>query len=184
MTCIIGYKTEKSILMIGDSCGTDDGHNYSIRQDRKVFIKKNILIGFTTSYRMGQLLMHTLDIPEYNPNTKSVFEYLCSNFVDAIRKCFKDNDIAKITDSVVKGGTFLIGFKGRLFQIYSDFQVEECVRSYNSCGSGYQYALGALGMLQDNISINPNDKLHIAIKIASNFNAAVKEPFYIEELKN
>ena len=57
MTCIIGYndKENDKLFMIGDSLGVG-GLDVVLRDDPKVFHNGDFLIGYTTSFRMGQLL--------------------------------------------------------------------------------------------------------------------------------
>lgn len=59
MTCIIGYndKENEKIYMIGDSAGVSN-LDVTVRSDKKVFFNGDFLFGFTTSFRMGQILMN------------------------------------------------------------------------------------------------------------------------------
>lgn len=60
MTCIIGYKDIKNerVYIGADSLCSND-HSRAIRSDPKFFkYNESIIFGFTTSYRMGQLLMY------------------------------------------------------------------------------------------------------------------------------
>ena len=58
MTCIIGYidRENKKILISGDSAGVNKYMLYH-RKDSKIFIREPFIMGFTGSFRMGQLLM-------------------------------------------------------------------------------------------------------------------------------
>ena len=58
MTCIVGILEENGdIYMGGDSAGAS-GNTLKIRADEKVFINENYIMGFTSSFRMGQLLRY------------------------------------------------------------------------------------------------------------------------------
>ncbi len=87
MTCIVGLVDKDKIYLGGDAAGVG-GYNKEIRKQPKVFSNKGVLFGYTTSFRMGQLLQYSLKIPK-QPARKKDFEYLCTNFVDAIMACFK-----------------------------------------------------------------------------------------------
>jgi len=58
MTCIVGLidKESKKIYMGGDSAGVAN-YSLSVRKDPKVFKRYGFIFGFTSSFRMGQLLM-------------------------------------------------------------------------------------------------------------------------------
>ena len=165
----------KKVYIGGDSAGVG-GYDYDIREDKKVFKKGEIVFGFTSSFRMGQLLQYSLTIPEQHPN-KSDFDYLCTDFMDAVIKCFKDNGYAKTKENEVSGGVFLLGYHGQLYTIYSDFQVSKTILPFASCGCGESYALGALAAMSHNMK--PEAKITKALEIAVSFSAGVKPPFHI-----
>lgn len=64
MTCIVGIADGKKVWIGGDSQGTA-GHALTIRADTKVFVKDPMVFGFCGSYRMGQLLRHSLSLPKH-----------------------------------------------------------------------------------------------------------------------
>ena len=55
MTCIVGLIDGRRVWMGGDSAGVS-GLDITVRADAKVFRNGDFLIGFTSSFRMGQLL--------------------------------------------------------------------------------------------------------------------------------
>ena len=59
MTCIIGLVADGRVYLGGDSAAV---HGWTRRRTRlrKVFRKGPFLVGYTTSFRMGQLLEHQL----------------------------------------------------------------------------------------------------------------------------
>lgn len=146
MTCIIGYndKRNQKIYMIGDSAGVS---NYDIceRDDKKVFTNGDFLFGFTSSFRMGQILRF-LDIPKQKDDLQSDYEYMCTTFIDAIIAAFKDKNFGKTVDGERHGGIFMAAYRGTLYTIHSDFQVGICSRGFDSVGCGESYALGAMAV--------------------------------------
>ena len=86
MTCIVGIVDAGRVLIAGDSAGSDGWHVDS-RADSKVFTVGPYAMGFTTSFRMGQLLRYRLDVP--GPDTWDVDRYMATTFVDAVRDCLK-----------------------------------------------------------------------------------------------
>jgi len=177
MTCIVGIvdKKAKRVVIGGDSAGVADS-NIFIRKDEKVFKNKDFIIGCTSSFRMIQLLRFSFNPPKIE---REIFEYMCTNFIDEVRNCFKNGGyLQKFTDGDEKGGVFLVGCKDRLFKIDNDFQVAENLNGINACGCGQDFALGALYvLLEEDISIE--DKALKALEAAEYSSQNVCRPFII-----
>lgn len=164
--------------MGGDSAGVNSSLSLSVRADQKVFVKDDFIMGFTSSFRMGQLLQYKLQVSP-RPESLDVFEYMVTSFVEAVRKCLKDGGFAEKKDDQEKGGTFLVGYAGRLFCIESDYQVEETTLPYAATGSGVDIALGVLFA---NGHLKPEERIFQALEAAEEFNAGVRHPFVIKQL--
>ncbi len=179
MTCIVGLIDDGRIYMGGDSAGVSNT-SLSIRADHKVFIKDDFIMGFTTSFRMGQLLQYKLRIPNH-PKAFDTFEYMVSSFVEAVRKCLKDGGFAEKKDEQEKAGTFLVGYQGRLFHIHSDYQVGETLLPFAATGCGEDLALGALFA---NAHLKPKERILQALEAGEQFSTGIRRPFLIKELKS
>lgn len=177
MTCIVGLLHKEKIFMGADSAGVG-GYDLRIRIDSKIFKKDEFLIGFTSSFRMGQLLRYSFQIPPQKDN-QDVFEYMVTDFVNAARDCFKQGGYAKISNNEETGGTFLIGYKKRLFFMESDFQIGECLEGYHAVGCGASYALGSI---YSSDLLEPQERVLLALKASEAFNAGVRGPFRILDL--
>lgn len=177
MTCIVGLVDSGKVYIGGDSAGVA---NYSVvlRNDEKVFKNGEIIFGFTTSFRMGQLLRYKLAIPDHDPRIDD-FKYLVTDFMDAVIKCFKDNHFAHESNSVVLGGEFLLGYKGRLYHIQDDFQVSSAIDNYNAVGCGEDYAKGAMKILADVKELTAEEKVTKALEAAAYHSSGVSAPFKI-----
>lgn len=61
------------------------------------------MIGWLTSFRMIQLLRFTFKPPEIGE--KDIYEYMCTDFIDEVRECFKrggySQHYSKVTRRVV-----------------------------------------------------------------------------------
>ena len=176
MTCIVGLVENGKVYIGGDSAGVS-GFDLRIRQDDKVFAKNGMVFGFTSSFRMGQILRYSLSIPDHDPRTDD-YAYLCTDFVDALIKCFKEKEYATIKNSEVSGGIFLVGYKGNLYRIESDFQVGKVRQKYDACGCGEYYALGALRSLEE-AGKEPIEIVEHALSVAEYFSAGVRAPFTV-----
>jgi len=158
------------MYMGGDSAGVS-GLDITVRSDVKVFKNGPMLFGYTSSFRMGQLLRFKLKIPK---NTcKDDYEYMCTTFVDAVREVFKDNGYSHVNNNEETGGTFLVAYKGKIYSVQNDFQVGMSMEEYDSCGCGKYYALGSL----DSTRFNDFGKVH-TIKIPHQVNTALMVAAY------
>ena len=184
MTCIVGYVDEDdTVWMGGDSAGVS-GLDINVRKDKKVFKNGDFLMGFTSSFRMGNLLQYKFRPPEQECD--DVFEYMCTDFIDGVRECFENGGFIKKSSDVESGGIFLVGYRGRLFRIDNDFQVGENVAPYAAVGCGEDYAYGSLyttKMLENWVGPhNGYDAIRVALEAAENFSTGVRGPFTIIKL--
>lgn len=182
MTVIVGMidKENKNVIIGGDSSGIS-GWDLTVRKDPKVFQVGDFVIGCTSSFRMMQLLRFSFSPPEVKG--KEIYQYMCTDFVEAVRECFKNGGhLRKDSEGDDKGGQFLVGYKSRLFFIDSDFQVGESRVGIEAVGAGATYALGSL---HANIShgYSPEVKVKYALEAANFFSAGVCKPFLIKKTK-
>jgi len=179
MTCIVGFVDKnKNIYLGGDSAGVS-GLDITIRKDPKVFTVGKMVMGYTSSFRMGQLLRFKLRIPK-QPKQMNDYKYMCTTFIDAVRKCLKDNGYTKVSNNEETIGEFIVGYKGCLYDINDDLQVGVSEENYDVCGCGSSYALGSLATNQ---SSNPEQIVLKALQIAEKFSGGVRRPFRVVILK-
>jgi ATP-dependent protease HslVU (ClpYQ) peptidase subunit len=174
MTCIVGLIDKGKVYMGGDSAALS-GYDINLSVHPKVFRNGPFLMGYTSSFRMGQLLQHALHAPERGVG-QDVYAYMVTTFVDAVRQCLKDGGYARKHDEGEEGGTFLVAYAGRLFMIADDYQVHEAVGSYHAVGCGADYALGSMRVTA---STKPKQRIRMALETAAHFSAGVAGPFTI-----
>ena len=177
MTCIVGLIKGNKIYMGADRAGVA-GMSLSVRADPKVFVRKPFIMGFTTSFRMGQLLQYKLSVPEIGKE-QDVFAYMATVFVDAVRACLKAGGFATKKDETESGGEFLVGYAGRLFTVESDYQIAERVTPYAATGCGQGIAMGSLFSTSQ---MTPKTRIGVALEAAESFSAGVRRPFDILSL--
>ncbi len=183
MTCIVGVVSGKKVLIGGDSAGIA-GYDLSVRTDPKVFSLGEFVIGFTTSFRMGQILAHSFRPPEILPGV-DLHAYMTTVFVDEVRRLFKEKGYLHAENQRETGGTFLVGIRGRLFEINNDYQVGENQCGFAAVGCGAQVALGAMYATAQDPYTNDFElkhhfeRVHKALRAAEAFNAGVRGPFLI-----
>lgn len=178
MTCIVGYidKETDTVYIAGDSAGVA-GLDVTLRKDPKVFETGPFIMGFTTSFRMGQLLMSSKFNPQRQVWGQSDYDYMITTFIDEVRAVFKEGGYEH-------GGSFLVGYRGQLYSIDSDFQVGEGYRNYDAVGCGEYYAKGAIEMVLQ-CSDEPKTEeeienfLESVLSVVVEHNAGVRPPFSI-----
>jgi ATP-dependent protease HslVU (ClpYQ) peptidase subunit len=176
VTCIVGLVDGGKVVMGADSAAVG-GLDISNRKDVKVFKNGDFVIGCTTSFRMIQLLQYKMNAPRRHPDV-DVMRFMVTDFVEAVRTLFREGGFTTKQLEVESGGTFLVGYAGRLFRIDSDFQVGERADGFDACGCGESYALGAMACTPNE---PPKDRLRIALETAAHFSAGVRGPFVFEE---
>lgn len=176
MTCVVGVEVSGGVVMGADSAGVA-GWDLTVRADEKVFRKGPFLMGFTSSFRMGQLLRYRLTPPEH-PDGMGDFEYMATNFVDAVRSALADGGWRKKEHEREEGGTFLVGYRGRVYTVEDDFQVGASVDGYDACGCGRAIARGALYVLARS-KLDGTQRVTMALAAAEASSAGVRAPFKI-----
>jgi ATP-dependent protease HslVU (ClpYQ) peptidase subunit len=190
MTCIVGMLNPQdgNVIIGGDSAAVS-GIEIQVEKQPKIFKNGDFIFGCTTSFRMIQLLKFQFQPPiieNSGPGFATVakqapvdiYAYMCTKFVDELRNCFKVGGILDTQNGIEHGGTFLVGYKERLFRINSDFYVMETLDGFDAVGCGQQYALGAMKQLEST-KLSVQVKLAQALETAAHFSGGVVGPFHI-----
>jgi ATP-dependent protease HslVU (ClpYQ) peptidase subunit len=172
LTCIAALLQDGVVYIGGDSAGVA-GMSISIRRDPKVFKRGPYLIGFTSSFRMGNILAYHFD-PPFHPENMDDFEFMVVRFIPSVRKCFVDNGYG----SPAEGGAFIVGYRNKLYTIENDFQVAEQADNFHAVGCGATEALSSLYSTKDLIQY-PRDRVLKALEAAAYLNSGVRAPFVI-----
>lgn len=180
MTCIVAVKGLNSVVIGGDSAGIA-GLSIQIRRDPKVFKVDDFAIGFTSSFRMGQLLMTSLKVAVQHD--ESDYTFMVTKFIDGVRNCFREGGYMKKIEEREDGGTFLVVYNGEIYHVDDDFQVGLLESPFMAVGCGDTYALGALmGEYQSvkgrkSIETNPMAMCGHALTVATKLSAGVCAPY-------
>ena len=177
MTCVVGV-VQKGRVYIGVDSAAVQGWTRRASQVSKVFRRGPFLIGYTTSFRMGQLLEHHLNVPAQTDKVSDM-TFMVTQFIEAVRVLLKEKGFTKIESNTEKGGQFLVGYRGQLYTIESDFQVGHQVEQFDAIGSGAEFALGAVKALEGK---KPQVRVRRALEIAAHLNMGVCGPFTLKTL--
>lgn len=182
MTCIVGLVDDDHVYLGGDAAAVG-GWSLHLRADPKVFhlpvpgSVEDVAFGFTSSFRMGDLLRWHLRVPSWSLSGDA--RYVHVDLLDAIRACLRQGGYAKVENGVETGGLFLLGFRSRLYVVGSDFQVGEPLSGYEAVGSGDDVARGALHATQHVDYQDPVDRVRHALEAAEAHNVGVRGPFSV-----
>lgn len=192
MTCIVGLvhaprgsrgKAPEKTVYIGADSASVLGWTSRVTSLPKVFQRGPFLIGYTSSFRMGQLLQHALAVPPQGTGKKDQddMKFMVTVFAEHVRALLKERGMSKVEANSESGGQFLVGYRQRLYSIMSDFQVNEMADGYDAVGSGAEYALGALRALGPEMP--PKTRVRRALEVSAHFSMAVCPPFYVRSLR-
>lgn len=142
MTCIVGIEVNEKpakganrrVVIGGDMQGSSWNHKAAYTQP-KVFEKNGIVFGYTTSYRFGQLIEHSLR--DMAAPKGDVYTWLVQLLVPSIREALE-------AGGWKEGGSCIIGVQGEVWTLQEDYSVLRSTCGYSAVGSGSEYALGCL----------------------------------------
>lgn len=183
-TCIVAIVKDGIITMGCDSAASNsESLKLNIREDKKIFVrnkeKQKWIFGFTTSYRMGQLIQYSLELPTYDEKM-DLHEFMVTSFIPALRTCFQNGGYESKEKDRVSGGCFIVGFWKKLFVIHPNYQVATSIQNFVSVGCGEQTALGALSALKKvEKKISASKAVTIALEAAEQYSAGVRGPFHL-----
>jgi ATP-dependent protease HslVU (ClpYQ) peptidase subunit len=181
MTLIIGITQDNQTYMGGDAAASSEC-DIELRQNPKVFYNGAYMMGYTTSFRMGQLLQYELDpknpTPEDLATPDSIVRFMVTEFIPQVRTLFDDSGFSKIETNVESAGNFIVAVGNYLFGIESDYQVGLSTLPYLAVGSGAQVARGSLYTTQ-HLNMTAQDRIAVAMEAAQTFVNTVAAPVTI-----
>lgn len=154
-----------------------------VRSDPKVFRRGEPddpwVFGFCGSFRVGQLLRWSLELP--TPEGDDLDRFMVTTFVDAVRSCLKVGGGAHREHEVETpgDGAFLVGYRGRLFGVLNDYQVAAARDGLMAMGCGGDLALGALHASRG----SARTRIMRALEAAEAYCAGVRGPFTVESIR-
>jgi len=173
MSCVVGLIHNGKVYLGSDGISTNMNGDHRPVYCEKLFWNEKYLIGFTGSIRTGQLLR-----PEYFTPPDDI-----KDLPDAMREHFS-NKGALCQDE--DGGSaqqsnFLIAWKGLIYDVLTDFQLNLTYGDYNAIGNGANTALGSF-FTSEKIK-SPEKRVLTALRAASEFSFAVGPPYTIEVME-
>lgn len=184
MTCIAAViGDDGKIYMGGDSAGInvdDTSLSLGIGRETKVWKNGGILFGACGSFRVSQVLRWHMDVPPYGSEEEAI-KYITGPFIDAMRDALSTaGSLETWEEDSVEGmpAGVLLGYNGRVFEIWSDFGVGELIHDYGAAGCGAAIACGSLATTEK-LEIDPKQRIKMALGAAERHSAGVRGPMVI-----
>jgi len=179
MTCIVAKVQDGRVWMAGDQEGSDSFRYKEYPNNPKVFWNEDFMIGYTSSYRMAQILQYSWEPPSRIEGV-SDDKYLYKSVIDSIKKCFEDNGFGHKDGTEFSSGNFLLGWKGRLFEFEGNLQILEHL-DFASVGCGCYHAYAAMKAMYkfEVYKDSPQDFLAEALDIASDCVSGVGKTYTV-----
>lgn len=195
MTCIVATADGKRVVIGGDTAASGGKEIYP-RADSKVFRIGPYGIGFTTSFRMGQILRYEAELPDppEEATEDEMDAFFVTEFVPMIRQTFKEHgfekkatfpstgkmDFSETGQEV--GGLFVVGVQGRIFEIREDFHLARPATPYSAIGPGAVIVFGALHALEPLADFTLRERAERALSAAATYSTVVRGPFHFVEV--
>lgn len=179
MTCVVGLIENGKVWLGADSATTWDSTRLQVTSNPKVFKVGKFLVGSAGSGRTQRVLRHG-----WTPPTQKKLpleQYICTVVVDSIRKALFEGGASEKKDNVEDAnGDILLAYRGHLFRVDSDYNVDEARLPYDAVGCGAHIALGAM---YANKGVQAKQRILTALRASQEFNWGVRGPFTIESLE-
>jgi len=172
MTCIIGYKTGKSVYVAADSAATTEEGDIRHIVVEKIFRNGDYLIGYAGSIRAGQIFLPSRFEPP--DSIEKLVEAMITKMGDL--GCLVTTEYQTSASQTL----FIIAYKNELYEILTDFQLNKISEGFTSIGCGASYAFGAMEVIQEE-DLSPTEKLKKALAVTAKYNYAVKPPFVVKK---
>jgi ATP-dependent protease HslVU (ClpYQ) peptidase subunit len=177
VTCVVGIAQAGKVYIGADSL-VSNGYSRDLTEYRKVFRVGELLMGVSGSIRAQNLIQYTFQ-PRQIEEGEATEHYMIATVAEGIRALLKGGGVTHVENNVETGEYCLIGFRGQLFEMASDFQIGHSLRGLGAIGAGEDFALGALLARPD---LEPVARLRMALEVSAELCISVAPPFAIEEI--
>lgn len=176
MTTIAALTHDGQVYMASDSCAIDYSRAYQLNEPKILKIGP-LLIGLS-----GYLLDHDLIRYGWTAPTQGRDEdddrYVRWTVARSLRDFIRNQrhlDTSRGHENA--GWGCLIGLRGRLYALDSDFTITPLAEPYGATGSGGSYAMGVLHALaHTNSTLAPRERLDLAVQAACTLDPYTRAP--------
>ena len=149
MTCIVAMVFNNEVFMAGDLMGSN-GFTKKVYPDSKVFKNGDFVIGYTDSFRMGQILQYNWVQP---PRIEGLTDrqFLQVDVIESMREAFNVYGYGSKEGREDIGGNFIIGYKGAIYEMQPNFSILKH-EDFAAVGSGQYHAEASLALLSEEVA--------------------------------
>jgi len=176
MSTIAGLVHDGRVYMASDSLGTKNDTVSMVLTTHKMFKKDQFLMGCVGDLRVRQIMQYLFTPPKIEDGIE-IEHYMAACFIQELRLCLKENGYAQVENNVEEGINFLIGVRGRLFDVSYDYSLNEPDCGYSAVGSGWIHALDTLFVSDEK---DPVQRLKEAIETAIHFDPYTGGPIHVD----
>ncbi len=176
MTGIVAVSDTEQVLIGGDSAAITPDYKeiYSLPETTKVFPADAFAVGFTSSFRIGQILRYGVDWPQPPADDGDLERFIVDELVGAVRRALKAGGCGRTREGMEIGGQFVIGVRSEIFVITEDFAVARV--PFAAIGDGRLVAYGALHALAE-YDLPIERRVKAALEAAHAYTPSVRPPF-------
>lgn len=184
MTCIAAVADGRTVWIGGDSAGTDIYDSallLGVHREPKVWQQGPLVFGACGSFRVAQVLRWHLELPHLADDTDPL-AYLSGPLAAAMREVLAMHGTLSVweadTTEQLTGSSLVVGFAGRVFEVFEDFGAGELVNGYAAVGCGASLAYGALAATEG-LRLGARRRLELALAAAERHSAGVRGPMTV-----
>lgn len=171
MTIIVGIEYDGGAFLGSDASISSEDYISSI-SGTKLITKKRLIFAYTGHFRPAQVIEKIWKPPEYSGVKTD--EYLYKRLIPSLQAVFEKH---KVTER----GSFLLGFRKKIYVIQDDFAIVRTSKSYYAEGTGESYALGSFHSTEG-LGIDPSLRAVLALEAACEFSPSCQGPIYVEKV--
>ncbi len=160
MTCVIAIKNPDGSITLGGDKAASTEYDSRITTMPKIFKVGDFHFGYTTSFFMGQILQYGFT-PPTRPVGISDQEYLFIHVRNELTKLFEREKFGVRNENSIEKlfGTFIIVYRGRVYEVLSNMAMLEYVDAVTVVGCGVHCALGAIYSIQQHVHDMPAEQI-------------------------
>lgn len=187
MSVVIAVKQGDRIWFGVDTqgtCGSDRFNHCSTNDSKVVKFDNGVLVSWTGATVNGQFIWAHPEWFTVDEKCGLTKEYIVTQIIPKIYEAFSDEELFDKGDDDVPpliGGTLIIAYKDKLYEIYRDLQVI-CYEDYTTSGSGSNAIVYGLSKMDKTKDIN--EQLLRLLKLSAMQDANVSAPFRFIDTKD
>lgn len=180
MTCIAGAVKNRDVCIGGDAISVHRDSAARVGADGKVFRVGEFLVGSSGTVRCQQIIQYLF---EPSPIDGDLTAYMVREFVPALRHAIKEHggEVKTSSGSEEMDARYLVGVRGRMYEIDSGYGVFESRSFYAAVGCADQEALAGMFTAARLLDVNVSARAIVenGLLAAAEFDTSIRPPFTV-----